>query len=106
MPELGGGPAERCTKIRPADITDEERVTRQHRMRVRALSREVVHENRNRFRRVPRCLEDAQPDAAELKRIAVGHRHERVLGPGARAKVDAGTGALPEFQMPGYEVGV
>ena len=39
-------------------------------------------------------------------RVAVFHGDERVLGLGARPEPDVGAAAVPQFEMPGDEIGV
>jgi hypothetical protein len=55
---------------------------------------------------VPRGFEGGQTDSAELQEVLIFQRLERVIGLSAGAEVDSCPGAVPEFKMPGQEVGM
>jgi len=54
----------------------------------------------------PGGLEHREAHLAELHRVAVRHRRERILGPGPRAEMDRGALALAKLEVAGNEVGV
>ena len=99
-------PSQRRAQIRTSDVADEQRVTGQNRLRLTRVHVEVEHENRNRFDRVARRLEDRQPHASEIEAVAVGHRRERELGLGLGAEMNPRAGAIAQLEMSGEEVGV
>jgi hypothetical protein len=51
-------------------------------------------------------LEDLETHAGEVKRVAVFHGDEGVLGDGAAAEMDGGAAAIAELEVSGDEVGV
>ena len=104
--ELLGAPAERAAQIGTAHVADEQRVTGEDRVRLVAPLVSVIDQDRDRLRRVPGRLEHGHPHRAELHRVTVGHRRERILGLGPRAEVDDGAGALAQLEVAGDEVRV
>ena len=65
---------------------------------------EVVDQDRDRLRRVAGRLERDEPYLPEVDRVAVGERRERVLGLGARAKVDPRAHAVAQLEVSGEKV--
>ena len=55
--EVVGRPPQRCPQVRTAHITNEERVTREHRVRMNRVLREIEDQDRDGFDGVPRRLE-------------------------------------------------
>jgi hypothetical protein len=55
---------------------------------------------------VARGFERRQTNAAELDRLAVAKRGERVLSLGRSAEINGGAGPIAQFEMPGNEVRV
>ena len=69
--KIGGRPAERHAQVRPADVTNKERVAGQDRIGLGGAALEVVDQDRDRFSRVAGRLERGQANLAEFDDIAV-----------------------------------
>src|SRR5262249_45983360 len=92
-------------KIWPADISDKQRVSCEHRSWLGRLV-EVGHHNANAFGRVPWSRKKIESGTAELYGIAILHSRVRESSAGAVAQVDARAGALGKLVVARNEVGV
>src|SRR5436190_14810182 len=104
--EVGGRPAERRAEVGAADIADEQRVSRQYRIRFRRVLLQIEDENRDGFNGVAGRLQHFEPQTRKLERVSVLHGDERVFRLGARAEMNGRATTVAEFQMPRHEVGV
>jgi hypothetical protein len=104
--EFLGGPAEGGAQVGPTDVADEQGVPGEDCVRFIRVFLEVEQENRDRFDRVPRSLQDLQVQSRELERIAVFHRDKLVLGLGSRSEADLCAAAVAQLEMSGEKVGV
>ena len=91
-------------QIWATDVSHEKGVTSQDGVGLAVIRLQVVHQNRDRFRRVPRRLENRQANSAEFKRGTVFHRRERVFSLGRGSEVDLSTRSVSELEMAGEEV--
>ena len=104
--ELVGRDADAGQKIRPADVADEQRVAGEHRLRLGAALRQVIHQDRDPLGRVARGLQHLELHVAELHHVAVLHGHAGELGLAAAPEVDRGPGPVTQLDVAGDEVGV
>ena len=104
--KIRGRPAERSTKIRASDITNEQGVACQDRLWRALAPIEIEDDNRNRFWGVARCFERFQSHPPELDHAPVAERRKSVFGPRFGAKINRCAQAIPELQVSGYKVGV
>ena len=95
----------RAEQVRPADVPDEERVSRQNRLR-RFRLLPVGHDDRDGLGRVARRLEELQRHLPHADLVAVLDGNVRELRAGLLAEVDLRARPLGELAVAGDEVGV
>ena len=104
--ELIRAPAEGGTKVGAADVADEQRVARQHRVGV-GLVGGVVDDERDRLRRVTRSLERLECHArAQLQHVTIRQGLERKLRLSARAEADRRADLITQLEMSRDEIGM
>ena len=104
--QLLGAPAERAAQVGAADVADEQRVAGEHRVGVGGPRSGSYTRIEIDSGECPGVSSTSSRTAPSCDGIAVGHRRERVLGLGPRAKVDRRALALAKLEVAGHEVGV
>ena len=99
-------PPECDTKVRTADVADEQRIAGQHGVGGGGAAIEIEDENRDRFGGMARRLECLEAHASQLHTIAVSERRERELRLRRPAKIDRRADAIAQLQVTGDEVRV
>src|SRR5438105_7156493 len=99
-------PPECDTKVRTADVADEQRIAGQHGVGGGGAAIEIEDENRDRFGGMARRLECLEAHASQLHTIAVSERRERELRLRRSAKIDRRADAIAQLQVTGDEVRV
>ena len=95
----------RAEQVWPAHVADEERVARQHGLRL-LRGGAVEHENRDGLGRVPGRLEETQRHRAHPDLVALGNRRVGERRSGLCAEVDLRTGSLGQLPVPRHEIRV
>jgi len=112
--QLSCRPAERCAEIRSSHVADKQCVARKHRDRagirdsglgIRDQSA-VVHEQRNRFDRMPRRFQSLDPDRSEIDHRAVANRLEFIFRDRFPTEADDRAHAVAQLEVAGNEIRV
>ncbi len=75
-------------------------------MRLRIAGVQVINEDGDRLRSVPRCFQRLQAYASEFENGAIAKRRECIRRFGRGAQIDGGTYAIAQLQMPCDEIGM
>ena len=104
--QVVGRPSERHAQVGPADVTDEQRVAGEHRMRLVGRCDRVEDDERNRLGGVPGRFEGTQrtPPIDACRRRA--SRDERYTRPSRPRPDKSPRRRDPQFEMAGDEIGV
>ena len=104
--QFASGPAQCRAQIGAPDVANEQSVASKYAMRLRIAGLQIVNENGDRLRSMPRRFQYLQPHAPEFKNVAIVHRSKRVRRLSRGAQIDARACAIAQLQMPRDKISV
>src|SRR3984957_16349995 len=104
--EIVGGPSQRSPQVRPANVSNEYRISGENRVRLCRALLEIKHKDRDGLDGVARRFENLQPQVRKLECVSIRHRRKGIFPPRRAAQINRCATAVTQLQMPGNKVGM